>query len=108
MVEHARQLDDATQLELPPATPDIRSAERLTESPSLTLQFSMRGCDAFEMFSERLVVALAIGLDLPKFFVHPGERLPERADQGVDRGFALSEGFAARPFEGAEAFSRQS
>ena len=39
--EHAREFDDASQLEFPPATPDIRRAERLTESSGLALEFAM-------------------------------------------------------------------
>jgi hypothetical protein len=107
VVEHARELDDATQLELSPASPHVGRLERLAELAGLALELAVGARDELEMSCERLVVAPALGLDALELLVHAREGVAQRSDERIDRRLALGELRAIRALERAETLARQ-
>ena len=105
MFEHAGELDDTAQLQLAPAAAGVRCAQGLGEIAGLLLEQAMGLRHELEVLRQRLMVALALGLDLLELGVDAGEGFVEWADEGLDRGLAQREGGIARALEGAEALA---
>ena len=88
---HARQLDDATQLEFAPGAGGGGGTEGGGELGGLGLQLALGGGERLELFGKLAVGAGADLFDLADLGVHLVERLPERLDERIDGLLALAQ-----------------
>ena len=80
MLDHSCHLDDAAKLDLPPASPDVRCAERGDEVARLRPQALLVGPKLAHSLVERSVGLLPRALHALELEIHPLERVLERTD----------------------------
>ena len=82
--EHARQLDDALQLELAPAAADARPLEGVDQPLRLAAQVLPHRIERRDLLDERRAALDAPSLALLDLAVHVFERLGHRRDEILD------------------------
>ncbi len=104
---HARHLDDAAQLQLPPGAGGGGGAQRGGELGGLGLQGDLGGAERLQLFGK---LAVGVGADffhLADLGVHFLQRFLERLHQGIDGLLAFAEFVGRLLVEFAEGFARE-
>ena len=78
VIEHARELDDALELQLAPVAAHVRLAQSLHEIAGLAVQRVQAGAERADLLVELGGGRRAIHLDLPQLDVHLLERVDQR------------------------------
>ena len=86
VIHHPRHLDDAAQLDLAPATPHVRCAQRGHEVARLRTQALLVGAQLLHALLEAAVRLLPDPLDALELVVHAVERVLERPDVARETG----------------------
>jgi hypothetical protein len=78
VLEHARQLDHSSKLDLAPSAPDVGVAQRLGQVRGLALQVVLGVDQALDLLLHALVGPDPVRLELADARVESGERLSDR------------------------------
>ena len=91
VLQHARELDDAAQLNLAPTTANVRHAQRFDEVSRFRLELQVRLRERLHLLAQLRIRADAVLFELADLAVDFFKRLFQRLDQVADRVLASLE-----------------